>query len=671
MIRRCLLLLLGLGFILQGQVSLAQCDENLPRRLPGRALDCPPEVPPTPEPLPVVEFPANVTVEISQQEVSQELASPEATTAETAATDASQVEDTALAGADVELEDSIEQREAVLDVLTRPRLGRIDRARIQAAPERQPNEVSVVPRPRLQDYVEAVPVPDRWRIVDTLGYEDSIFNPYKINTLKADKPIFDDWFFNLGVISDTVYEAREVVTPVGASSARGSGSIDVFGSNDQSSLAENLLVEMVLYKGDTVFRPPDYEFRLTTVFNYNYVQLNEVQGINVDPADGKTRTDQHVGIQAAFVDKHLRNVSDRFDFDSFRIGIQPFNADFRGFLFQDNQLGMRLFGTRNNNIFQYNLAIFQRLEKDTNSGLNDLGKSPRDDFVAAANLYWQDLFVKGFISQFTIVHNHNNEAGDVYFDNNGFIARPASLGTEVPRGYDVTYLGYSGEGHINRLNLSTSMYYALGRVKPGVFVRDDIDISATFFAVELSMDFDWIRPRLSLLHASGDDDPFDDKAKGFDAIFENPQFAGSDTSYWIRQSVPLLGGGRVGLSSRNGLLNSMRSSKEQGQSNFTNPGILLVGAGVDMDILPQLRISANLNSLHFDDTAVLEVARNQANIGQHIGEDLSLSVIYRPLNSQNIVLRASYSRLLPGNGYKDLFGDDDVDYFFLNLLFAY
>ena len=259
----------------------------------------------------------------------------------------------------------------------------------------------------------------------------------------------------------------------------------------------------------------------------------------------------------------------------------------------------------------------------------------------------------------------------MYFDNNGFIARPASLGTEVPRGYDVTYLGYSGEGHINRLNLSTSMYYALGRVKPGVFVRDDIDISATFFAVELSMDFDWIRPRLSLLHASGDDDPFDDKAKGFDAIFENPQFAGSDTSYWIRQSVPLLGGGRVGLSSRNGLLNSMRSSKEQGQSNFTNPGILLVGAGVDMDILPQLRISANLNSLHFDDTAVLEVARNQANIGQHIGEDLSLSVIYRPLNSQNIVLRASYSRLLPGNGYKDLFGDDDVDYFFLNLLFAY
>ena len=38
-----------------------------------------------------------------------------------------------------------------------------------------------------------------------------------------------------------------------------------------------------------------------------------------------------------------------------------------------------------------------------------------------------------------------------------------------------------------------------------------------FFALELSRDFDWIRPRLSLAYASGDDDPFDDKSNGYDA----------------------------------------------------------------------------------------------------------------------------------------------------------
>lgn len=545
-------------------------------------------------------------------------------------------------------------------------------AKADPARNRKPNPVSPIPRPTIADYVGSVPVPDRWRIVESLGYEDNWFDPYHRNTLKGDRPVSgDDWFFNLGIISDTIYEKREVPTPVGASSTRKPGSLDVYGSSDQWLVNQNLAMEFVWYKGDTVFRPPDYEFRLIPVINYNYVHLDEVQGVNVDPADGNTRDDHHIGLQAAFIDVHLRNVSDRFDFDSIRVGIQPFSSDFRGFLFQDNQLGVRLFGNRDNNIFQYNLAFFQRMEKDTNSGLNDQGKPLRKDYVFAANLYWQDLFVKGFMSQVTLVHNKNDEDGEFFFDNNSFIARPASLGREVPRGYDVTYLGYNGDGHFGRYNLTTSFYYAFGSTDPGVFVDNKVDIEAAFFAAELSMDFDWFRPRISVLYGSGDDDPYDDKATGFDAIFENPQFAGSDNSYWIRQNVPLIGGGRVALSSRNGVLNSMRSSKEQGQSNFTNPGIILAGVGFDMDLLPELRLSANFNQLYFDKTAVLEVARNQGSIDSEIGQDLSLALIYRPLMSQNIVLRASYAKLLPGEGYDDLYEDDSADYFLFNLILAY
>lgn len=275
------------------------------------------------------------------------------------------------------------------------------------------------------------------------------------------------------------------------------------------------------------------------------------------------------------------------------------------------------------------------------------------------------------MSQFTIVHNKNGEEGEFFFDNNEFIARPASLGREVPRGYDVTYLGYNGDGHIGRLNLTTSAYYAFGSNDPGVFVDQKVDIESVFFAAEASMDFDWFRPRLSFLYGSGDDDPYDDKATGFDAIFENPQFSGSDTSYWIRQPVPLIGGGRVSLSSRNGVLNSMRSSKELGQSNFTNPGIILIGAGFDMDLLPELRLSGNVNQLYFDDTAVLEVARNQSDIADDIGLDVSLSLTYRPFMTQNIVFRGSYARLIPGEGYDDLYEDDGQDYFLFNLVLAY
>src|SRR5258708_25618718 len=100
-----------------------------------------------------------------------------------------------------------------------------------------------------------------------------------------------------------------------------------------------------------------------------------------------------------------------------------------------------------------------------------------------------------------------------------------------------------------------------------------------------------MRPRLSFLYATGDHDPYDTRATGFDAIFENPQFAGADTSYWIGQSVPLIGGGGVSLSGRNGVLNRLRSSKEEGQSNFTNHGTVLVGAAADPGVLPGLRHS--------------------------------------------------------------------------------
>lgn len=540
---------------------------------------------------------------------------------------------------------------------------------IERAP---PATVSPIPRPALTDFVEAVPMPDRWRIVDSLGYKERWWDPYNRNVLKADKPVMgDDWFFNLNMISDTVGELREVATPVGAISTNNPGRNDVFGSADQFALLQTLTTEFVLYQGNTVFKPPDWEFHLTPAFSYTYTEFDEVQSANADPRRGLTRDDTFVGLQAAFVDRHLRNVSDNYDFDSFRIGIQPFSSDFRGFLFQDNQLGARLFGTRDNNKWQYNIAYFRRLEKDTNSGLNDVGDPPREDDVAVVNLYRQDFPVLGFTSQGTVLYNRNRE-DEIRINQNGFIERPASIGQERFRQYDVTYVGYNGDGHFGRFNMTTSVYYAFGRETPSLYVNQEVDISALFGALELSMDFDWIRPRVSALYASGDDDPFDDEANGFDAVFENPQFAGGDTSYFIRQAVPLIGGGRVALSSRNGVLFNLRSSKEEGQSNFTNPGVILAGLGVDMDLMPTLRVSLNANSLWFENPAVLQVARNQGPIDEHVGYDVSASLIYRPMMTQNIVVRASYAQLIPGDGFDALFmDDDDPGYFLLNAVFAY
>jgi hypothetical protein len=239
----------------------------------------------------------------------------------------------------------------------------------------------------------------------------------------------------------------------------------------------------------------------------------------------------------------------------------------------------------------------------------------------------------------------------------------------------VTYFGLNFDGRIGRLNLTASGYFATGENDSSLLTGEKADIQAFFLAAEPSIDFDWIRLRLSGLYASGDDDPFDDNEEGFDAIFENPLFAGADTSYWIRQQVPFIGGGFVGLNTRNGVLPSLRSSKEQGQSNFVNPGLTLLGAGADFDILPELRLSFNANYLRFNKTAVLEELRQQPDISNEIGWDLSAAAIWRPFLNQNVVLRLSGAGLIPGDGFDELFGtkeDDDIFYSVLgNIVLVY
>jgi hypothetical protein len=354
---------------------------------------------------------------------------------------------------------------------------------------------------------------------------------------------------------------------------------------------------------------------------------------------------------------HLRNVSARYDFDSVRVGIQPFTSDFRGFLFQDVPFGVRLFGTRDNNRWQYNLAWFRRLEKDTNSGLNDVGARPRRDDIFVANAYRQDFPVLGFTSQATAVLNVNREGSGPFYNANGFLERPAVLGDERPHDYRVAYLGYSGDGHFGRWNLTATLYAALGRDERHPLAQRAQSIRAGMAAAELSRDFSWVRLRLNALLQSGDKDPFDGRATGFDAILENPQFAGADTSFWIRQAVPLAGGGGVSLSGRNGVLASLRSSKDQGQSNFVNPGLMLLGAGADVDVTPQVRVTGNLSYLRFQDTTVLGVLRNQAPPSREIGWDVSAAVQWRPFMSQNIVLNVSAAMLLPGKGLKQLYDE--------------
>ena len=178
------------------------------------------------------------------------------------------------------------------------------------------------------------------------------------------------------------------------------------------------------------------------------------------------------------------------------------------------------------------------------------------------------------------------------------------------------------------------------------------DISAWMSAVELSYDRDWARFRTSYLYGSGDRDPNNRHATGFDSIQDDPNFAGGEFSFFQRQGIPLFG---VNVTQRNSLLVDLRSSKIQGQSNFVNPGLHLFNLGVDYDLTPKLKMINNVNFLWFDQTQVLEQFLFDGHINNFIGTDLSMGFKYRPFLSNRAVITAGIAGLLPGTGFHDLY----------------
>src|SRR5207245_11209567 len=135
-------------------------------------------------------------------------------------------------------------------------------------------------------------------------------------------------------------------------------------------------------------RDVDWEVRFTQVFDVNCLDVQRNGMGNIEGRKGTTRTDHQIALQEAFVEARLVDLSRHFHFVSVRAGIQGFTSDFRGFIFSDNQPGVKFFGNFDNNRYQWNVAYFNMLEKDTNSGLNSFRR--RHKQVVMANLFRQD-----------------------------------------------------------------------------------------------------------------------------------------------------------------------------------------------------------------------------------------------------------------------------------------
>jgi len=533
-------------------------------------------------------------------------------------------------------------------------------------------------------------LPDRWHAVipDYRRYsvkgefpyvQGHLWDPFNRNILKGDYPIWPDvlgtqTFLNITGTSSTFMDGKDVPLPSGAS-ANNPGSSTFFGKGGLYFLDQTFRVSFDLFHGDTSFRPVDWRIRVTTEASLNYLAAQENGVVSPDVLRGTTRFDTHVGLQEAFFEYKLADLSPNYDFISVRAGIQQFSSDFRGFLYVDEQPGVRIFGNAGSNKWEYNATYFNLLEKNTNSELNTFQR--RDQQVLIGNLFRSDFFKKGYTAEFVIAWNKDD--GGLHYDDNGFLVRPAPIGKVIGQGSGpavfthgirVGYFGWLGNGHLGRINITHAFYQAIGSDSLNPIAGRPVTIAAEFGAVELSRDWDWVRVRVSGLFASGDANPRDGRAHGFDSILDDPNFAGGIFSFWNRESIRLTGSG-VALNPGDSLLPDLRSNKDEGQANFVNPGIIIVNGGADFDVTPKLRAFLNLNYLRFDRTEPLELILFQRDIRHNIGLDYGAGFRYRPPLSENVVLTFGAAGLAPGAGFQDIYTSKQLWSVFVKATFVF
>ena len=503
-------------------------------------------------------------------------------------------------------------------------------------------------------------LPDRWRIAPPpyeLTVPTSIWDPYNRNPLKGDFPIpgTETIFPRLTIASRTAVEGRKFPIASGVST-QSPNSERFFGDPVSTEVDERIVLRMEFIKGATAYKPFDWLVLIEGIADLNSLWLSERGAVSPDVRNGTDRFSTELSLESAFVEVHLADLSANYDFVSAKIGRQSFNSDFRGLIFQDTNQGARVFGTANSGRYQYNLLYFYQAQKDTVTGVNTFDL--RDQHIAVANLYIQDFFFNGWTNAFSFHGNFDQgRAAGLVYDDLGFLARPTPIGEPRPHDVQAYYLGWTSEGHIGRINVSHAFYQALGTDSFNNIAGRKTDINGQLAFLELSYDRDWMRYQTSLYFASGDDDSRDGNATGFDSIQDNPAVAGGEFSFFQRQSIRITDRGGAGLNQRLSLIPNLRSSKNLGQANFVNPGLLLTNIGATAELTPTATLIGNVNYLRFADTSSLRSIVGQRSVGENLGIDISLGLEYRPLLNNNIILKAFGAVLQPLDGFEAIYSD--------------
>lgn len=487
--------------------------------------------------------------------------------------------------------------------------------------------------------------PDRWRGFDwpeVQRYQPSErmprvggnpFDPYNQNPLKGDLPIGNGHtFVNLNLQFNAALNPRVV----------GSAAT---GTTTQLFYNQNAVAGVEVFGGDTAFEPKRWSLRATTVVNLNALANGSLSfsELKRPTVAGGAAAPIKFNIEELFLEKRLMAGGPAFDFASVRVGMQNFNADFRGYVYVDNQLGARLFGNGGSNRVQYNAAFFSMRERDPGTLLHTIQTSTGQN-VFVANIFVQDFGARGYTAMANVLVNRDSRVG--------------AAGTTGA--LQATYVGVHGDGRWGGWSVSHAAYAVFGTdenaAKARVLKRpDSLKVGAQMAAIELSRDADWKRLRGSFFYASGDSGADPAKAGGFDAIADNPNLAGGQFMYWTQQGINVPGLGLI--SDKLSLLPSLRG--KTARANFLNPGLIAANGGIDLRVSPSLKVVTNASWLRFADAATLRQLRPAGSAGledNSIGLDFSLGFKWRPFVNENLFLVAGYSLLKPQGGFATVLG---------------
>ena len=435
----------------------------------------------------------------------------------------------------------------------------------------------------------------RWRMLDAYGVQvpnHPIFDPYNQNVLKGDLAIFGHNVF-------------PVLTGVGTS--------NVFPTNAagaKTDVKNKAIVALEVFHGATVFKPKDWSLK--------------VSGQKVANRGNKDVDD--LALFEAFGEVKLFDVGSTYDFTSFRAGLQPFNSDFNGFIFKDVNLAAQLIGELSQNRYRWALSYFDQRVKTKGDGASGEAKNQS---IAVANWIWEDLFRPGFIALLSYHHNSDHSVG----------------GNDV----EVDYLGIASAGHWGRIELDPAFYYATGTEEANPIAGRATTVSAYFVGGQFAYSTNYLKYRAAAFVASGDSDPLDDHANGFDSINDNVNLFGGTTSFIV--------GNAAFFTRPNSFLPSRRL---QGVSNFVNPGGLLTNLGLDAVLTPKSFLQLNYNQLQFMDTASLPVPSGEPQLSRSVAQEFNAVLNYRLFLNENLVLQVGGNVLLPQDAGKRLLKSSDA-----------